>query len=155
MIQRIQSLYLLMTTLLSILFLKGSFLSFADRSGSVINVTFNGIIRHGPGDLTELLMRALPISVFMILIPVLALITIFIYKNRKIQILLSLSGILFSAGFIILSSWYMYIICNKYNVEIVSGLKIALPVIILILNILAYRGIRHDDRLVKSYDRLR
>lgn len=69
--------------------------------------------------------------------------------------LLALSGIFVSIGFILLSSWYMYYICSKYDAEIVPGFKIALPVIILILNILTYRGIRHDDRLVKSYDRLR
>ena len=46
MIQRIQSVYLSLTTLLSLLFLKGSFLIFSEKSGSVIKVTFNGIFQR-------------------------------------------------------------------------------------------------------------
>jgi hypothetical protein len=46
-------------------------------------------------------------------------------------------------------------IVTKFDAEIIPGFKMILPVLILITSILALRGIRKDDRLVKSYDRLR
>ena len=63
--------------------------------------------------------------------------------------------ILLVIAFIIASVLYSYIILTKYNAEIIPGFKMVIPVIQLILSILAYRGIRKDDALVKSYDRLR
>jgi hypothetical protein len=44
---------------------------------------------------------------------------------------------------------------KNYAAEIVPGIKMVIPFIIMIAAILAYRGIASDDRLVKSYDRLR
>lgn len=155
MIQRIQSVYLLLTTLLSLLFLKGSFLSFADKTGSVIKVTFSGIFRNSGGEVFGLIEKTLPISIFIILIPIISLVTIFIYKNRKIQLLFSLSVILLIVGFIIISVFYSWHIIKDFGCEIVPGFKMAIPFIMIIFAFLAYRGVKKDDLLVKSYDRLR
>jgi hypothetical protein len=46
-------------------------------------------------------------------------------------------------------------ISGKYNASLIPGIKLVLPVLMLVLSALAYRGIRNDDALVKSYDRLR
>jgi len=155
MIQRIQSLYLLLTTLLSLLFLKGSFLSFIEKSGSVIKVTFNGIIRDTGGQGFEQIEKLLPVSSLIILIPVLSLLTIFFFKKRKIQLWLALSVIILIVGFIFVLIYYSWIVITEYNAEIVPGFKMVIPVLMLIFAVLAYRGIRKDDRLIKSYDRLR
>lgn len=155
MIQRIQSLYLLMTTLLSLLFLKGSFLNFIEKSGTVIKITFNGILRDTSGQGFGLIEKLLPVSAFIILIPVFSLVTIFIFKNRKIQLWLALSVIILIVGFIFVSLYYSWFVITEYGAEIVPGFKMAIPVLMLVFAILAYRGIRKDDNLVKSYDRLR
>ena len=44
---------------------------------------------------------------------------------------------------------------KKYGAELEPGLKMVIPLLIMISVTLAYRGISKDDRLVKSYDRLR
>lgn len=155
MIQRIQSLYLLLTTLLSLLFLKGSFLNFVDKTGSVIKVTFNGIVRDTGGQGFELIEKLLPISAFIILIPVFSLVTIFIFKNRKIQLWLASSEIILIVGFIFVSIFYSWFIITEYGAEIVPGFKMVIPLLMLVFAVLAYRGIRKDDRLIKSNDRLR
>jgi hypothetical protein len=155
MIQRIQSAYLSLTILLSLLFLKGSFLTFIDSSGSVLLLTMKGLFRSANGSGSELIEKMLPLSALMILIPLLALATILMYKNRKIQLLLALIGIVLSSGLILASIYYSYIICIRYNTSFSPELKTVIPILILIFNFLAYRGIRKDDRLVKSYDRLR
>lgn len=155
MIRRIQSLYLLLTTLLSVLFLKGGFLSFAEKPGSLIKITFNSIIRESGIQSPELIDKIWPLSLLIIFIPVLSLITIFLFKKRNIQLWLVRILILLVIAFIIALVSYSYIIMTTYNAEIIPGSKMVIPVMQLIFSILAYRGIRKDDDLVKSYDRLR
>jgi hypothetical protein len=118
-------------------------------------LTIKGLLRVPDGNGNELIDRMLPLFALMILIPALALVTIFLYKNRKIQLLLSSIGIVLSSGLILCSIYYSYIICMRYDATVNPVLKSAIPVLILVFYYLAYRGIRKDDRLVKSYDRLR
>ena len=155
MIQRIQSLYLLLTTLLSLLFLNGSILNFINNSGSAIRITFTGIVKSSEGQGIEVINNLLLLSVIIVIIPVLSLITIFFFKNRNVQVWLSGILITLVAGMILISIYCSYLIITQYNGEIVPGIKMTLPLLLLILSILAFRGIRKDDRLVKSYDRLR
>ena len=155
MIQRIQSLYLSLTILLSLLFLKSDFLNFADKSGSVIKITFRGITRVTGGQGSELIEKLLPLSSIIILIPLMSLITIILFKRRKIQIWLTLSVIILIIGLIIGSIIYSWSIITGYGAELIPGFRMIIPVLMFIFTVLAYRGIKKDDRLVKSYDRLR
>jgi hypothetical protein len=150
MIQRLQSIYLLLTTLLSFLFLKSGFITFSDESGAVIYFTIAGLSRDS-GPLTG----TLPVTLLIIFIPLLSLITIFLFKNRKLQLFLSKVLIALVSAFIIALVIYSYIVINRHNAELIPGIRMSAPVIQLILVVLAYRGIRKDDDLVKSYDRLR
>jgi uncharacterized membrane protein len=138
-----------------LLLFKGSLLSFSEKTGSVINVTFNGIFRESVGHGSELVEKLLPLSVFIILIPILSLITIFIFKNRKVQLRLSLILIVLISVFVIALIHVSISINSKFGAGIIPGFKLILPIVILILSILAYRGIKKDEQLVKSYDRLR
>jgi len=153
MIQRLQSVYLLLTTLLSFLFLKNGFIAFSDESDSVINFTISGI--SGISGVSETLIKTLPVTLLMFIIPVVSFLTIFLYKNRRVQLILSKTILGFISAFIIALVVYSYIFISRYNAEIVPGIAMAVPVIQLILVVLAYRGIKKDDDLVKSYDRLR
>jgi hypothetical protein len=155
MIQRIQSVYLFLTTLLSLLFLKGSFLTFIDNSGSVIQITFKGIIRDTNTSGFELIEKLLPLSVIIILIPVLSIITILLFKNRRIQLRFALSVILLICVDILVSIYYSWFVIAKYEAGFIPGFKMIIPLLMLISAVIAYRGIRKDDQLVKSYDRLR
>jgi len=154
MIQRIQSVYLALIFLLSILFMIGGFLTYTDISGDVLLLKISGMFRSTGGGF-DLIKKLLPLSAFTISIPLLSLITIFLYKNRKIQLRLAFVGIILAGGLIFVSGYYSYIVYSIYDVSVIAGVKMVIPVVILVLSILAYRGIRKDDRLVKSYDRLR
>jgi cytochrome c oxidase subunit IV len=140
---------------LSLIFIRGSFLNFAGRTGAVIKVTFNGIVSNIGGQAPEVVEKLLPLSVLIILISAISLITIFIYKNRKIQLRLSLFLVILAAGLVIASMHVSFRIISKFEAKIIPGFKMILPVLILIISLLAYMGIKKDDRLVKSYDRLR
>jgi hypothetical protein len=155
MIQRIQSLFLSLIFILSLIFLKGGFLTFAEKSGSLIKVSINGIARDAGLQVSEQLEKTWPLTIFLLIIPVLSIITIFLFKNRKIQLLLSLSVILSITGSICMSFYYGWFVMTNYSAEMVLGIKLILMPVMLLCAVLAYRGIKKDDNLVKSYDRLR
>jgi hypothetical protein len=155
MIQRIQSLYLFLTTILSVLFLNGSFLSFINKTGDVFNIGFINIVRSIQGQAPEAIGKVLPLTIIVILVAVISIVTIFLFKNRKLQLLLSgiLTGLILVL--ILVSMYYSYSVLSKYDATFVPGLKMGLPFLQLIFSVLAFRGIKKDDQLVKSYDRLR
>ena len=155
MIQRIQSVYLFIMALLSSLLIPGSFLNFTEKTGSVIRVSFNEVFRYNAGKATEIVEKLLPLSVLIVLIPVISLATIFFFKKRKFQLQLSRFLILLAGILVVVIIHVCLSIVTKFDAEIIPGFKMILPVLILITSILALRGIRKDDRLVKSYDRLR
>lgn len=155
MIQRIQSVYLLLTTLISILFLNGSIFKFVDKSASLIKLTFANIVKVTGTGGSEMIGSVIPVSVLLILIPILALVTIFLYKKRSIQLLLTKILIVLVIIFILTLAYYSYLIVVRHSGSISADFKMILPLLMLLFSILAYRGISKDDRLVKSYDRLR
>jgi Domain of unknown function (DUF4293) len=155
MIQRIQSLYLLMTTILSAIFLEGKLFTFIDRTGSGISITLTGIYKETGNQAILLNERILPFAIIIIIILILSLGTIFVFKNRKIQLWLTRSIILFIVVLIFLETYYAVHIIKEFNGIIVPGFSLFIPVLLLLFSFLAHRGIQKDENLVRSYDRLR
>lgn len=81
---------------------------------------------------------------------VFTLIIILLFKSRKLQLRLCLVAILFSIGIIAL----YYIEIGHFNQGNLS-LYALLLIIPIASYILAYSGIRKDEKLIKSLDRLR
>jgi hypothetical protein len=155
MIQRIQTVYLTLTILLSLLFLSGSFFNFTDTSGNLIEAKIDGIFIKANDNTSSLVHNTLPVTVSVLLVTVSSLVTIFLYKSRKIQMRLALSVIVLASIFVATEAYCIWFVTSEYNARFVPGFKMAIPAAMLIFAILAFRGIRKDDRLVKSYDRLR
>ncbi|WP_046746044.1 DUF4293 domain-containing protein [Kordia zhangzhouensis] len=85
----------------------------------------------------------------------LALITIFLYKNRKLQFVLNRFNILLH---LILLGIFVYRMLNlSGGIEKISekGIGVIIPIISIVLLVLANRAIKKDEDLVKSVDRLR
>ncbi|MDB4107312.1 DUF4293 domain-containing protein [Bacteroidia bacterium] len=90
-------------------------------------------------------------------IGVLSLISLLLFKNRKLQLLLSSFNYLFILGLIVMM--YMY----SLNMEYFEGQKseatftfmALLPMALLFLNFLSARGVSKDEQLIRSMDRLR
>ena len=87
---------------------------------------------------------------------VLALLTVFLYKTRMLQIRLSIFNIVLMVGFYL---YFGFIVYKLYSVESLQfqkiGVGIIMPVIAIILTILAIRRIGADEVLVRSLNRLR
>lgn len=155
MIQRVQTLFLLLTTLLPVLFLDGSILKFLNKSGTEIVLKFNGIWQTDLTGSLNLLNSQIPLSGTIFAIALLSLTAIFFYKKRKTQMKLTIILIVFSIVLLALIAYDIIMISNRYLVDNIVTVKMFIPLLILILSILAYRGIKKDEELVKSYERLR
>jgi 4-amino-4-deoxy-L-arabinose transferase-like glycosyltransferase len=141
--------------LLSVLFLSGSFLTFLNNSETEITVNFRGIWQSaGEGNVT-LIGHQIVLSVLIILILLISIAAIFFYKNRKFQMKLTIAIIFLSAASVAVMVFYSFSIIRKFNVDIVPGIEMFIPLIIIIFGILAYRRIEKDENLIRSYDRLR
>ena len=142
MIQRIQSFWLLVVVILAALSLK-----FAFYVGSYLKVApIEQIQLTGLGP-SVLIMAAT------IVIMVVALIAIFMYKNRKQQLLLSTVNFLLSLALIYF--YYQEIQTNFVDGSGTLALTSVFVFLIPIFEFLAIRGITRDIKLLKSADRLR
>ncbi|HBC80137.1 MAG TPA: hypothetical protein DEO60_02620 [Bacteroidales bacterium] len=155
MIQRIQSLFLLLTSIMSLLFLNGKFLKFFNNSGTEYYMNFMGIWKTQTGENPEIIASLIPLSVIILLICILSFSAIFLFKKRKVQLKVAGIVILLTILFVGLILFYFFRVTGKFQAEPVPGFKMIIPFLILISGILAYMGIKRDEKLVKSYERLR
>ena len=151
MIQRIQTLFLLVVAVLSALMLTGDLLVMDSGSGTLFTIGFMGLGEKGG----QIIQRLWPLSLLLVLVPALALVAIFLYRKRSIQMRVAMITLLLSLGTLFLGAFYVIMFDHKIDVTIIWKIKVIFPVISAILAWLAYRAILKDDLIVKSYDRLR
>lgn len=147
MIQRIQSVWLLLASAsaLCMFFLNVLSISFSENGGTT-DQTFS------------LFGYSYMLSVLGIVLVLLPLIAIFFFKNRKKQGYYAILGMVLNIGFV---AWYLMSVANytaSHEPAVTSssyGLGAFMPVASILFLFLALRGIRKDQKLVKSLDRLR
>lgn len=152
MIQRIQTIWLLLATLTicCLLFLPMVTLTV----GNIEYLMITSGIYQKVGNVTTLVKGSTPLLVSTIAVALISFINIFNFKNRTMQKRIIMVNIILIIG---LSFW-----CSQLAKEIPGGLEKAnyntgmfLPVIAILFCILAMRGISNDEKLLKSADRLR
>lgn len=147
MIQRIQTVYLLLAGLLI-----GSmfFFDFAELAvdGQLMNFSAEGIFS---GD--EVIFRGVPIQFFIGLITLMHFIIIFMYKKRIRQIRMTVFTIILLFGLLGVLLYFAYAAFE--NVSVAFEIPMVFPLIAIILDYLAIRGIGKDEALVRSMDRIR
>lgn len=155
MIQRIQSVWLfLATTAIFALFLF-PYVQVLNPDGTGRSIKVTGVYENLNGQVvqTEPFLALTIVTVIVALIP---FIIIFFYKNRKLQITLSYITILLIIG---LSFWTAQVAkaqAGNISLQLENyGLGVVLPPIAILFMILALKGIRKDDKLIRSADRLR
>jgi glucan phosphoethanolaminetransferase (alkaline phosphatase superfamily) len=155
MIQRIQSIYLLLISILSLVYLNVSYLRFHYNISDDLVLNLKGIWLAGVQTKPDLILSQIPLAFVIILIAILAIITVFLYKNRRIQMKMTMALIILGFISIVILIYYAFSIIAKYKASIMPSILMIIPVLVLIFSILAYRAIRRDEDLVRSYDRLR
>jgi hypothetical protein len=151
MIQRIQTLFLLAIIVLSGLMLTGNLITMDNGTGTLFNIRFAGLGEEGG----EIIQRLWPLSVMLVIVPLLTLVAIFFYKKRQLQMRVTMLVLLLSLGTLVLGAFYIIMFDRKIDVTVIWKVKAIFPLISLILAWLAYRSMLKDDIMVRSYDRLR
>lgn len=147
MIQRIQTAYLLVAgTLVASLYN----LNFADIAVNDKLYIFNakGIFSDG-----ELVLDGLPILIFIGIIALLHIVIIFMYKKRIRQIRMTVFTIILLLGLFGMFFYFAY--ASFKDAEVAFKIPVAFPLVAIILDYLAIRGIGKDEALVRSMDRIR
>lgn len=142
MIQRIQSVWLLLSSLSILLLAKFSIYTGTKGDGTVVKL------------MTAERLHLMILAVFLLVLP---LIAIFLFKNRTgqkkmiwIHILMNLLMFLFF--------WLAkdaFIGEGSIFTESNYGLAVMAPILSLVFDIMAYKGVRADEKLIKSIDKLR
>ena len=143
MIQRIQSVYLLLASVIS------GVLIFVFNLWTSISKDIFAI------DLLNresYLLKSIP--VLFLVSAILAFVVIFLYKNRKLQFVIGRLAILVN---LILLGLLIYVSLTLPGEVSISekGIGMFIPIIAILLIVLANKAIKKDEDLVKSVDRLR
>ena len=103
MIQRIQTIFLLAIAVLSGLMLTGDLIIMSAGQGTLFSISFAGLGENGG----EIIQRLWPLTVILVLVPLLALAAVFLYKKRALQMRITMFVLLLSLGTIILGAFYV------------------------------------------------
>lgn len=161
MIQRIQSVYLFVVSIMAIaiLFCNIGFytmngVAIADFTSFTFNTyeSFKDLQSAGPWAL----------GVLLIVISFLSFISLMLYTKRMRQLRLTIISSILLVGYILTYAFFAYVYFEKLKMfgntaEISFRLPLmgCMPAILLVMNILAIHGIRKDEALVRSLDRIR
>ncbi|WP_044003788.1 DUF4293 family protein [Hymenobacter swuensis] len=157
MIQRIQSVFLLLLALamLSVLFLP-IWSKFDPSSKQTVVLTATQLAFEQPAAGTAPV-ATWPIAVLAVASAAVAVLEIFQFRNRFNQLKLGAVNFLLIVGTIGAGFYYSGVGERMLNIKIPGEFAAGfyLPTLALLLNLLANRFIRNDERLVRSQDRLR
>lgn len=162
MIQRKQSIYYALVFLLSFVALWANLTFYTiggktdEKANAIIEagygyttLTENGVVNEASNTL---------LSSTLLMTGIIGLICIFLFKIRKWQMILSSINFLFMA--VIIYALYAYSIGMKYPIVAGTGgshftFWVALPALLIVLNFLGYQGVKSDEKLIRSIDRIR
>lgn len=152
MIQRIQSIYLLIVSLLmASLFIYPS-AELLGANGQLFIYNYNGLSVHGEEDLYLL---TVPPFVLLALITLIPFISIFLYKKRMLQIRLNIFNIILLLGYLGLNYYYIQNFSKQLDGIVSYHITAIFPVVSVVITYLAIRSIGKDEALVRSMNRIR
>lgn len=152
MIQRIQSVYLLLVAVLLVVAMcmpVGYYMA-ADGFTEMPLAPLGLNLPDGGVQSTWALFGLLLLSA------VVATATIFLFKNRMLQVRMTIFNSILIIGYYIVCAIFIFVL--KGNLDDASfrmGWALCLPLVAVILNYLAFRSIMADELMVRAADRLR
>ncbi|MFV0248074.1 MAG: DUF4293 domain-containing protein [Tenacibaculum sp.] len=145
MIQRIQSIYLLIASLLSAVLTHKLSLWYTIKSNKVV-YAFDLLFE------TSIFQQIIPLLFYGSAI--ISLASIFLFKNRQLQFSLGRLNLLINLFLLGLLFFLSLTLTGDAEVSD-KGLGMFIPFLVILLIILANKAIKKDEELVKSVDRLR
>ena len=150
MIQRIQSVYLFVVTVLLVVAMCLPVGMYVLPDGSVATFANWGVCLDEVCNNSVWGMFAL-----LLLSAIVALSTIFLYRNRILQIRMTVFNCLLLVGYYLTFAAFLVVFGNRLDATFHGKWGVCLPLICVILNYLAIRAIGKDEAMVRAADRLR
>lgn len=151
MIQRIQTIFLLIATILSCLLFFFPLEELFNANAGTYEFGLLGVSQAG-----NLLYSTWPLLVLAILCTILSAGAIFCYTDRILQSRLCVLNILLWIGFSVMLLVYTFINDSKFEVSATAyKITMILPIVNIVLVFMANKKILQDEKLVRSLDRLR
>lgn len=152
MIQRIQSVYLLVVTILLVVAMCQPAGNFIGADGIAINVFKPLGVTLADGSFHS----TWGLFCILLLSAVIALCTIFLFRNRMLQVRMTIFSSILLIGYYVAFAVFMFVLQNDLDAMTFQlGWALCLPVVSIVLNYLAFRAIYRDELMVKAADRLR
>ena len=157
MIQRIQTVYLILVAVLMTLAAVLPVAEYFDVAKNIVyQLDMRGFVQLNPDGTFLSAISTNPVTFIFGIILVVTIMTIFKYKNRKQQFRLCTVNFLLILIYTIVLTVVIFVGKNKLvGTELTLKIPAVFSIVALILNYLAMRGIAKDENLVKSMDRLR
>ena len=153
MLLRIQTVYLLIIVALTVALL---FLPLAVLQSGDQLFTFDASGLSTMTKQPELIYPTWGLFALVIIVSLLAFVTIFLFKNRILQIRLCIFNAILMFGIYGLFAFFAWIMKGQLETASMSfKFALSFPLVSLILDYLAIRNIGADEALVRSLDRLR
>lgn len=150
MIQRIQTIYLLISTLVLTFLFFFPYAEFSNLNNEIFKLGVFGIFSDD-----EEIISTIPTAILLITIVAINFISIFLFKNRRLQIRLVNYVLIVLLGFIFLNLFYIYNALGLTDCKFYFTVFTIFPFISFILNFLALKAIKKDEKLVRAADRIR
>lgn len=154
MIQRIQTLYLLLIVALTAVTLFAPLAWFGNDAGEFTLYAFS--LKDGAGEAVQ---SAIYMGVLLAMACALPLLTIFLFRRRMLQLRLCVVELVLLAGAATMEAVYYFLSYRVFSVAEfhTQGFRpaIALPLVCMLFAYLAARAIFRDELLVRSLDRIR
>lgn len=152
MIQRIQTIYLLVATILLGSIFVFPFAELLSSDGQLFIFNFNGLsIDNEEG----LYLLTVPTIILLIVIVLIPFISIFLYKKRVLQMRANSLNIFLMLGYLGLNYYYIQNFSKQLEGVVSYQITSIFPFITVILTYLAIRSIGKDEALVRSMNRIR
>ena len=155
MIQRIQSIYLLLVVVLAAITFFMPIVGLTNAAeGLEYMINYKGIfLVQETGYVFK--SDVWTLSVLSALIPIISLVSLFVYKNRMLQLRLSFFNMVLMAGWYVLLFISVWFAKSLYQADWTLEFVTIFPLVNIILTLLAVRAIGKDEALIKSLNRIR
>jgi len=154
MIQRKQTIFLFIAFILAVACLALPIATLEPQKMGGEQLLYNLCVLTDKGKFDFSQIVAFPLFIMMVIVAAISLITIFLFRNRKLQMRLC------SVSMILIVLWYAYFAACKFALTPETlifhpAIACVFPICTMIFIILARNGVRADERLVRAADRIR
>lgn len=155
MIQRAQSVYLLSVSVLMIFMIVLPVAEIAIKGGEIL-IYHNYGLKSYSAENAKIIFSTFPVTILTCVIALISFINIFLYNNRNLQMRFCIYNIILLIGLVVLIYFYYTVMRKRLDIlNHTFKIAIVFPIISAILTLLSLKGIRRDEALVRSCERLR